>query len=138
MAIEWQGFGTRAPTLAGSPLRVDLVAGRLGKQGEGLDVAWPHNREVSTVECRDRLLVESFGCGDDRSIDRSQWQIAVLVHKLGDSEPVGCGDGFDSDIATREVAEEPDLSVGTKSRRDQVDNLGDNESRNNERLGVVE
>ena len=93
---------------------------------------------MSTVECGDRCLVESFGCSYYGCVDRPQWQIAVLMDEFGDAEPVGRSDWLNSQVPAREVAEEADLGRGPKSSANQVDNLGDHQRRNGEWFGIVE
>jgi len=90
----------------------------LGQQRESIDVIWSDDREVATVECRDRLLIQPLGRRDYRGIDGAQGHVAVLVHQFGDSKPIGRSNWFDSEVATSEVAEEPNLSCGTKSSTD--------------------
>jgi hypothetical protein len=36
-----------------------------GQQGEGFDVSWPHDGEVTAVEGGDAVDAESFGDGDE-------------------------------------------------------------------------
>jgi len=109
-----------------------------GQQGECIDVVWSDDREMSPVECGDRSLVESFGGSYYGCVDRPQWQIAVLMDELGDAEPVGRSDRFDSQVAACEVAQEANLGVGAEPSPDEIDDLGDHQRRYNEWLGVVE
>ena len=79
------------------------------------------HREVPTVKCRNGLLVESFGCRDDRSIDCPKWEVPVSVDEFGDSKPICGGDGLDCQITAGQVAEEPHFGIGTESAADEVD-----------------
>lgn len=60
------------------------------------------------------------------------------MHEFGNTEPVGCGDRLDTQVATRKIAEEADLGVGPESTADEIDDLGNHQRRNDEWLGVVE
>ncbi len=39
--------------------------------------------EVSAIQCRDFLHVQSFGDGQDRGIDRAEREVGVLPNQLG-------------------------------------------------------
>lgn len=112
--------------------------GRSRQKREGVDVAWPDDGEVPTVECRDRVLRESLGCSDDGSIDSTQRQVVVFVYQLGDAKPVGGGNCLHPEITAGEVAEKPDFSVGAKAGADEVDDFGDDERGDEQRLGVFQ
>jgi hypothetical protein len=60
----------------------------------------------------------------------------VPGHELGDPDQVSGVDGLKREVARCQVAKEPDLGLPAKSRGEQVDNIGDDESRYEERTGV--
>lgn len=91
---------------------------------------------MASVDCGDLGEAKSFGGGHDGSVDRSQRQVAIACHQLGDSHPVRDGHRFHRERARRKIAEEADLGLNPEARRDQKGNLGDNERRDYERAGV--
>ena len=99
-------------------------------------MARPHDREVSSVDGRDRRKAQAFSRRDDGRVDRAQWQIAVPGDEFGDPQPVRYGDWFDGERSTGEVAEEPDFGLGPQPGRQQIDDLGDDEGRDDQGSGV--
>ena len=53
-----------------------------GKEGQGLDVGRPDNREMAVVESGNLGDVEALRDGDDGGVGRAQWQVTVLEHKI--------------------------------------------------------
>ena len=94
------------------------------------------DREVTAVDGCDLGDPQALGRGDDRRIDRAQWQVAVARDELGDPEPVRGRDGFNGECATRDVAEEADLGFGAEASREQVDDLGDDQGWHDQWAGM--
>lgn len=53
----------------------------------------------------------------------------VAGHEFGDPDQVGGMDGLEREVAGGEVAEEPYFGVPPESRGEQVDNFGDDKTR---------
>ena len=82
------------------------------------------DREGTVVDSCDLGDPQALGRGDDRRIDRAQWQVAVARDELGDPEPVRGQDGFNGECSTCDVAEETDLGFCAEASREQVNDLG--------------
>jgi hypothetical protein len=91
---------------------------------------------VATVDGRDIRDPQSLGGCDDRSIDGAEGQVAVPRDQLGDAQPVSGGHWLDGEGAASEVAQEPDFRFGPETSRKQVDELRDDQGRDDERAGV--
>lgn len=74
--------------------------------------------------------------GDHRSVNGSQWQIAVLGDEFGDALGV-CGvQRLDDEFSLSQVTQEPDLGLPAEPGCDQVGDLRDDEGGDDERPGV--
>jgi len=60
----------------------------LGHEVERRPVARPDDREVPTVESRDRVKAEAFGDGHETGVNASEWLIGVLLSQRSDAMPV--------------------------------------------------
>ncbi len=102
---------------------------------------------MPSVECRDHREPKAFSRRHDRTIDRSQREVAILVHQFGDAEPVTCHHRLNAELASGEVTEESHFGICTESGPDEVDHLGDHKGGDDqwarmreqqfERFGVV-
>jgi hypothetical protein len=99
-------------------------------------VAGTYDREVPPVDRRDFGDTETLGRGDDRRVDRAKRQVAIARDQLGDTDPVRCRHRLDLEGAGREIAEEADLGLGAEARRQQVDDLGDDQRWDDQRAGM--
>ena len=99
---------------------------REGSEG-GLD-----DVEVPAVGRRDLACVESFGRRDDAGVDGAEVEVSVAGDEFGDAEPVAGCDGFGEEVAGGEVADEADLGLGAEPGGDQVDDLGDDQGRDDQ------
>jgi len=106
------------------------------EEREGWDVSRANDREVMAVDSRDLGDAQALGRGDDRRIDRAQWQVAVARDEFGDPEPIHDRHGFDVECSTRDVAEEADLGFCTEASRKEVDDLGDDQRGDDEWAGM--
>lgn len=95
-----------------------------------------YDGEMAPIDRRDLGDAEAFGRGDDRRVDGAQRQVAVARDQLGDPQPVGDGDRLDGERATCEVAEKAHLGLCPEAGREQVDDLGDDQDRDDERAWV--
>jgi hypothetical protein len=95
-----------------------------------------YDGEVAPVDSRDLGDAQALGRGDDRRIDGAQRQVAVARDQLGDPQPVRDRYWLNSERATGEIAEEADLRLGPEASREQMDDLGDDERRDDERARV--
>ena len=91
-----------------------------------------YDREVAAVECGQLAYAEPLGGGHDGGVDRSEGEIPIGTGQLGDSEPVGRHDGLGQEVSGGQVPEEPDLGFHTESSAEEVDDLGDDEDRNDQ------
>lgn len=105
-------------------------------QVERLRVEWSYRREVTPVEGGDAGDSESLGCGDDRCVHRSERKIAVLEYQFGHPDPIACYNRFDGELTRRQITEEPHFGLGTQPTADQVEDLGEDQGRNDQRAGV--
>jgi hypothetical protein len=99
-------------------------------------VAGADDREVPAVEGGDLLYVQALRGGDDRGIDAPEREVAIGAHELSDPQPFIDGDGFGNEVAGGEVTEKSDLCVGAEPGAEQIDDLGDDELRDEERARV--
>src|SRR5213595_1931866 len=63
---------------------------------------------------------QAFGCRDYGRIDGPEREVAVGPHQVGDSKPVSCPHGLDSERSTCKVSQEADLRLCAKPRRDEI------------------
>jgi hypothetical protein len=95
-----------------------------------------YDREVTSVDSRDVSDAQPFSRGDDRSIHRAKWHVAIARNQFGDPKPVRGYHRFDGECPDGEVAEESDFGFGPETGREQVDDLGDHQRRNDEWAGM--
>jgi hypothetical protein len=88
---------------------------------------------VASVEGGQLALAQSLCGGHDGGVDRPEGEVAVRAGEFGDSDPVGCHDPFGQQVPGREIAQEPNLRIGTEPRAEEIDDLGDDENRNDQR-----
>ncbi len=89
----------------------------------------PHDSEVAVVEGGDVDDPPAFGSGDDGRVDAAERQVVVAGDEFGDPDQVGGMDGLKREVAGGEVSEEPDFGPPAESRGEQVDNFGDDKTR---------
>jgi hypothetical protein len=63
-------------------------------------------------------------------------QVAVTRDELGDAQPVCGWHRPDGEGAAGEIAQEPDFWFGPEASREQIDDLGDDQGRDDEWAGV--
>lgn len=93
--------------------------------------------EVSAVKRCDLGDPEPLAGCDHRSVHRAERKILVHRDQLRDAEPVAGEHRLDQQVATGEVTEEADLSLGAEAGLEQVDDLGDDECGDEQRAGVL-
>lgn len=138
LGVAALNFGAPSPGWRAPPRRSPEARGPAssGNDLESVDVARSDDAEVTPVDRRDRSYVETFGRRDDRGVDGSEREVAVLPDELGDAEPVGRGHRFREERAAREVPEEPHLRRRAEPRLEQVCDLGHAEDRREQWPGV--
>ena len=99
-------------------------------------VAWPDNREVSSVEGRDSGDTETFGGDNYRGVHGAEGQVSVSVHQFSDPQPVAHSDRVDLEVSRGEVANKADFRVGTESSLEEVDDFGRHQGRNDQWTGM--
>ncbi len=86
-------------------------------QGENLGVAGPHDAEVAPVEGGDRGEAEALGDGDQAGVYAAEVLVGVALGQVGDTRPVGSGEGLDDELAVgdrpiqRGFGGGPDLAI---------------------------
>lgn len=95
-----------------------------------------YDGEVASVDSCDLGDADAFSRGHDRRIHRAQRQVAVARDQLRNPYPVRDCHRLNRECATGEVAEEADLGLRAEAGREQIDDLGDDQRRNDERAGV--
>jgi hypothetical protein len=106
------------------------------QQGEGSDVVRAHDGEVAPVDRRDLGDAQPFGGGDDGRVHGAQRQVTIAGNQLCDPQPVGDGHRINGERSVGEVAEEADLWLDAEAGRQQIDDLGDDQGRDDERAGM--
>jgi hypothetical protein len=91
---------------------------------------------VPPVHGRDISYAEAFGCGNDGRVDRAERQVVVLRNQLDHAERISGVDGLQHERTAGEVAEEAGLGLPAESRGKQVDDLGDDQGRDEQRPGM--
>jgi hypothetical protein len=109
-----------------------------GQKLEAGGVGGTDDREVPPVKCCDLGDVETLGRSDHRCVNRSEGKIPILADQFGDPKPVTGHHRLDSELPSGEIAEETDLGICTKPTPDEVDDLGDDESRDDQGTRVGE
>jgi hypothetical protein len=91
---------------------------------------------MAAVERRHFGGIEPFRCGDHRSVDSAERQVAVLGDELSDANGVAGVQRLDREVAFGEIAEEANLGLPAQPGFDQVGDLGDYERGEDERARV--
>lgn len=99
-------------------------------------MAGAYDGEVASVDGRNLVDKQSFCRGHNGCVHRTQRQISITCDKFGDSEPVRGSHRFDAECAVSEIAQESDLSVRAEASTQQVDHLGDDKRRDDQRAGM--
>jgi hypothetical protein len=129
------GWGTqKAPSTGGTSVMSRSSVS--GEEVQGGEVVRPHDGEVAPVEGGYVTDGEPLGGSDHRAIDRPQRQIVVDLDEFGDTEPIFSGNVLRDEITCSEVPQESHFSLVTESRAEQVDHLGDDQNRDQERTRV--
>lgn len=82
--------------------------------------------------------VQTLSSGNNRGIDRSQWQVPILAHQFGDAQPVPRRHRLDRELACGQVAQETDFGICAEPSSDEVDHFGDNERWDDQRTGMAQ
>jgi hypothetical protein len=91
---------------------------------------------MPSVQRRNLLGLQTFGCCHDRGVHGSEQQITVSPHQLGYAGPVPRLYWLNKEIAGREIPKKMELGGAAKAAFDQVDDLGDHEMRNDQWAGM--
>ena len=89
-----------------------------------------HDAKMSSIESDDDIRIDALRKGHDRGIGSSQGKVRVLIHEMGDPNPV-LSDGS-LDIKAFETAEEDGLHLRSLLFSDEVGCLGNAKRRNHE------
>jgi hypothetical protein len=92
-----------------------------------------NDAEVPPVERGDPDEMQSFGCGNDGGVHRTEREIAVARGELGHTQPIVGVDRLRLEGAGSQVTEEPHLRFGTQPRGDEIGDLADDEHRDDQR-----
>ena len=95
-----------------------------------------YDGEVAAIDCRYVCDVESFGGCDDGSINSAEWKVVVPRHELSHSYQVTAVNWLKREIASRNVAQEPDFGLPSQASRDKVRHLGKNKRWDDQRARV--
>lgn len=85
------------------------------------------------VDCGYLGYAQTFGDGNDRSIDRAEGKAGIGTHQLGHPGQVGVASGFEQQVSVCHRLEEGSLSMGAHAGSGQVADLGKHGSRYDER-----
>jgi hypothetical protein len=129
LEADWQTYRNEC---AARERDVQATNSRLDQQ----DVVRANDGEVAVVDSRDVGDVQTFGRGDDRGIYRAQGQAAVARDEFGDTQPVAGCHWFDREGTAGEISEKPDFRFGPEACREQVDDFGDDQDRDDEWAGM--
>lgn len=88
---------------------------------------------MAPIQRRDVLDGQSLGGRHDGRVDRAERKVTVLPNQLCDTQPVRRRYRLCREGSGRQVPEEPDFSLGPKTRLDQVRNLRDDQDRHHQR-----
>lgn len=97
---------------------------------------WPHDAVATTVERCYLDGLQPLGRRDNGGADRAERQVAVPGDKLGDPKPIAGAKRLDDEAPRPQVAEEADLGLPAEAGADQIGGLGDDESGDDERVGI--
>jgi hypothetical protein len=109
---------------------------RSGKNHKRSYVFRADNIEVPSIQCRDDIVPQPFGKGDDRRVDGSQGQIAVSGYELCDPYPIAWENRRRSKVSRGEIAKESRFCDPAKSSLDEIGNLSDDELRDEQWPGM--
>ena len=76
---------------------------------------WPDDIEMSTIGCRDIDDSQALGCCHDGRIRRTDAEVLVLVHQLGDTEPIARRHRLGDQVSCCEIAQEADFGVDAQA-----------------------
>jgi len=96
----------------------------------------PDDREVAMIERCDLGDPQAFGSHHDGGVDRSEAEVAVGPHQLCDAQPVTRLHRLDGEGPARQIPQEAHLRLGAESRRYEVDDLRDDQMRDDQRPGM--
>src|SRR6202035_40783 len=92
---------------------------------------------MTMVERRDLHDLEALGGGDDRGVDGPKWQVVVAGDELRHPQQIGRVHGLEREAARCKVAKEAHLGLPAETRGKQVDDLGDDEGRDEQWAAVA-
>lgn len=95
-----------------------------------------NDREVAPVDSRDLGDAQSLSSGHDGRIHGAKRQVVVARDQLGNPQPVRNRYRFHGEPAVGQVAEEADLWRRPETSREQVDDFGNDQRRDDKRAGV--
>jgi hypothetical protein len=93
----------------------------------------PNDGEVLTIERRDAAFIKPLRGGNHGCVNGAERQITIASDEFRNPQPVGRSDGFDGEFACGEVCQETHLRLETNPGAEQVNDLGDNERRDDQR-----
>jgi hypothetical protein len=120
---------TRHPTPAGGQ------SDALRQEIEG-STGWSDDREMAAVEGGDLRDPETLGGCDHRGVHRAEGKVAVDGDELGDTKPVARRHRLGDEVSRSEVADEADLGIDAEPAAEEVDDLGYDQLRDDERSRV--
>lgn len=109
-----------------------LLSLSLRKQLESVDVSRPNYREVPPIQSRNCRDFQPLGSSHNRSIDCTEWQIAMSRHQFGDPQPVSRPHWLSNEGAGGEIAQKAHFGLSSESNFEQIGNLRHDKLRNNE------
>jgi hypothetical protein len=104
-----------------------------GEQLEHLSVPGADDTKVAVIESCDLRDPMAFGRGDHRGVHAAKRQIVVAGDELRHPEQISRVDGLKCEVAGGEVSEKADLGLPAEAGREQIDDLGDHEGRDEQR-----
>lgn len=107
-----------------------------GEKRECSDMLGTHDGEVAPVDRRDLGDAQALGGSDDRGIHRPERQGAVARDQFGDPQPVRDRHRLNGERPAGQVPEEANLGPCAETSHQEVDHLGDDQGRDDERPRV--
>lgn len=101
-----------------------------------MPIPWLHNGEMSMIEGGDFGDTEPFRRRNNRGVHRAQRKVAVPCDQFCDAKPVGGCDRLRNEVARGQVAKKSHLWAYPQARTEEVNDLGNDQHRNDERARV--
>ena len=106
-------------------------------KSEGLDMARPDYAEVTAVNSGDLTDAQPLCGGHHRGVYGAERQIPVPRNKFSDPQPISRCHRLDGERTIGQVGEESDFRFSTQPGPQEVDHLGDDECRDDQRTRMV-